>query len=153
VCSSDLKIEKLIQDTKSLEKEIQKLKTGSSGDMISDALKHAQDLDGVKIVNIRQDGLNPNELRLLADNVRDRLKSGIIVLSSVIDSQAAIVCMITQDLVKKYSAGEIVKNISKLAGGKGGGKPDMAQGGTKEIEKLDAALESLHEIVKKATLS
>jgi alanyl-tRNA synthetase len=147
------KIEKLIQDTKSLEKEIQKLKTGSSRDMISDALKHAQDLDGVKIVNIRQDGLNPNELRLLADNVRDRLKSGIILLSSVIDSQAAIVCMITQDLVKKYSAGEIVKNISKLAGGKGGGKPDMAQGGTKEIEKLDAALESLHEIVKKATLN
>jgi len=147
------KIEKLIQDTKSLEKEIQKLKTGSSGDMISDALKHAQDLDGVKIVNIRQDGLNPNELRLLADNVRDRLKSGIIVLSSVIDSQAAIVCMITQDLANKYSAGEIVKNISKLAGGKGGGKPDMAQGGTKEIEKLDAALESLHEIVKKATLN
>ena len=147
------KIEKLIQDTKSLEKEIQKLKTGSSRDMISDALNHAQDLDGVKIVNIRQDGLNPNELRLLADNVRDRLKSGIIVLSSVIDSQAAIVCMITQDLAKKYSAGEIVKNISKLAGGKGGGKPDMAQGGTKEIEKLDAALESLHEIVKKATLN
>jgi alanyl-tRNA synthetase len=147
------KIEKLIQDTKSLEKEIQKLKTGSSRDMISDALKHAQYLDGVKIVNIRQDGLNPNELRLLADNVRDRLKSGIIVLSSVIDSQAAIVCMITQDLANKYSAGEIVKNISKLAGGKGGGKPDMAQGGTKEIEKLDAALESLHEIVKKATLN
>ncbi|MFZ3138273.1 MAG: alanine--tRNA ligase [Thermodesulfovibrionales bacterium] len=147
------KIEKLIQDTKSLEKEIQKLKTGSSRDMISDALKHAQDLDGVKIVNMRQDGLNPNELRLLADNVRDRLKSGIIVLSSVIDSQAAIVCMITQDLSKKYSAGEIVKNISKLAGGKGGGKPEMAQGGTKEIEKLDAALESLHEIVKKATLN
>lgn len=147
------KIEKLIQDTKSLEKEIQKLKTGSSGDMISDALKHAQDLDGVKIVNIRQDGLNPNELRLLADNVRDRLKSGIIVLSSVIDSQAAIVCMITQDLAKKYSAGEIVKNISKLAGGKGGGKPEMAQGGTKEIEKLNAALESLHEIVKKATFN
>ena len=147
------KIEKLIQDTKSLEKEIQKLKTGSSGDMISDTLKHAQELDGVKIVNIRQDGLNPNELRLLADNVRDRLKSGIIVLSSVIDSQAAIVCMITQDLANKYSAGEIVKNISKLAGGKGGGKPDMAQGGTKEIEKLDAALESLHEIVKKATLN
>ncbi|MBM4145090.1 MAG: alanine--tRNA ligase [Nitrospira sp.] len=147
------KIEKLIQDTKSLEKEIQKLKTGFSGDIISDALKHAQELDGVKIINIRQDGLNPNELRLLADNIRDRLKSGIIVLSSVIDSQASIVCMITQDLAKKYSAGEIVKNISKLAGGKGGGKPEMAQGGTKEIEKLDAALESLHEIVKKATLN
>jgi alanyl-tRNA synthetase len=61
--------------------------------------------------------------------------------------------MVTKDLSNKYSAGEIVKEISKLAGGKGGGKPEMAQGGTKEIEKLDAALESLHEIVKKATLN
>lgn len=147
------KIEKIISDMKSMEKEIQKLKTGSSRDTVSDALNKTYDLDGVKIVNIRQDGLNQNELRLLADNVRDRLKSGIIVISSVTDSQAAILCMVTKDLSNKYSAGEIVKNISKLAGGKGGGKPDMAQGGTKEIEKLDAALESLHEIVKKATLN
>jgi alanyl-tRNA synthetase len=147
------KIEKIISDMKSMEKEIQKLKTGSSRDAVSDALNKTHDIDGVKIVNIRQDGLNQNELRLLADNVRDRLKSGIIVISSVTDSQAAILCMVTKDLSNKYSAGEIVKNISKLAGGKGGGKPDMAQGGTKEIEKLDAALESLHEIIKKATLN
>jgi len=147
------KIEKIISDMKSMEKEIQKLKTGSSRDTVSDALNKTHDIDGVKIVNIRQDGLNQNELRLMADNVRDRLKSGIIVISSVTDSQAAILCMVTKDLSNKYSAGEIVKEISKLAGGKGGGKPEMAQGGTKEIEKLDAALESLHEIVKKATLN
>jgi len=142
------KIEKLIQDTKSLEKEIQKLKTGFSRDMISDALREAQELNGVKIVKIRQDGLNQNELRILADNIKDRLKSGIIVVSSVNNSQAAIVCMVTKDLTNKYNAGEIVKNISNIAGGKGGGKPDMAQGGTREIEKLDSALESLYDIVK-----
>lgn len=142
------KVEKLLNDMKSMEKEIQKLKTGSTKDTISEALKEAHEFDGVKVVKIRQDGLNPNELRLLADNIRDRLKSGIIVVSSVIDSQAAIVCMVTKDLTNKYNAGEIVKNISKLAGGKGGGKPEMAQGGTKEIEKLGAALESLYDIVK-----
>jgi alanyl-tRNA synthetase len=147
------KIEKLLSDVKSMEKEIQILKTGSSKDVISAALKEAHILDGVNIVKIRQDGLKPNELRLLADNVRDRLKSGIIVLTSVTDSQAAIVCMVTKDLTKKYHAGEIIKNISKLAGGKGGGKPDMAQGGTKEIEKLDIALESLYNAIKKSTIS
>ena len=142
------KIEKLIQDTKSLEKEIQKLKTGSSRDMISEALKEAHEFDGVKVVKIRQDGLNPTELRLLADNIKERLKSGIIVVSSVTDSQAAIVCMVTKDLKDRYNAGEIVKNISIIAGGKGGGKSEMAQGGTKDIEKLDNALEALYDIIK-----
>ncbi|MEW6419063.1 MAG: alanine--tRNA ligase [Nitrospirota bacterium] len=147
------KIEKLLNDMKSLEKEVQKLKTGSIRDTISEALKEAQELNGVKIVKMRQDGLNQNELRLLADNIRDRLKSGIIVVSSVTDSQAAIVCMVTKDLKDKYHAGEIVKDIFRIAGGSGGGKPEMAQGGTREIEKLDSALESLYDIIKKTVMS
>ena len=142
------KVERLLDDIKSLEKEIQKLKTGSTGDVISDAVKDAFELNGVKIVKLRLDGLNTNELRLLADTMRDRLKSGVIVVSSVIDSQAAIVCMVTKDLKDRYNAGEIVKSISSIAGGKGGGKPEMAQGGTKDLEKLDNALESLYDIIK-----
>jgi alanyl-tRNA synthetase len=142
------KVEKLLNDIKALEKEIQKLKTGSTGDMISDAMKTATELNGIKIVKLRLDGLNTNELRLLADNMRDRLKSGIIVVSSVIDSQAAIVCMVTKDLKDRYNAGEIVKSISSIAGGKGGGNPEMAQGGTKDIERLDNALESIYDIIK-----
>jgi alanyl-tRNA synthetase len=142
------KVEKLLNDIKSLEKENQKLKTGSTRDVISDAVKDAFELNGVKIVKLRLDGLNTNELRLLADTMRDRLKSGIIVVSSVIDSQAAIVCMVTKDLKNRYNAGEIVKSISSIAGGKGGGKPEMAQGGTKDLEKLDNALESLYDIIK-----
>jgi alanyl-tRNA synthetase len=147
------KVEKLLNDIKSMEKEIQKLKTGSTKDTISEALKEAHEFDGVKVVKIRQDGLNPNELRLLADNLRDRLKSGVIVVSSVIDSQAAIVCMVTKDLKDRYNAGEIVKNISRIAGGKGGGKPEMAQGGTKDIEKLDNALGALYDIIKQVNLN
>jgi alanyl-tRNA synthetase len=142
------KIDKMINELKGMEKEMQKLKTGSAKDTISDALKGAFELNGIKLVLLRQDGLNPNELRLLADNVRDRLSSGIIVLTSVTDSQAAIVCVVTKDLTDKYHAGDIMRNISKTAGGKGGGKPDMAQGGTKNIEKLDAAIGSVYDIVK-----
>ncbi len=141
------KIQKLLSDMKFLEKEVQRLKTGSKTDTITEALNNAQELNGVKIVTVRQDGLNQNELRLLADNIRDRLKSGIIVVSSVIDSQAALVCMVTKDLKNKYNAGKIVKSIFKIAGGNGGGKPEMAQGGTKQIEKLDKALESLIDII------
>jgi alanyl-tRNA synthetase len=142
------KILKLISDAKSLEKEIRKIRTGTPGDTISDALKEAIELDGVRIVNIRQDGLRPDEIRLLADNVRDRLRSGIIVVVSVTDNQAAIVCMVTKDISNRYHAGNIVKSLSALAGGSGGGKPDMAQGGTKKIEKLDGALKSLPDIIQ-----
>ena len=146
------RIEKLISDTKSMEKEIQKLKTCSPGDTIANALNESRDLNGVKVVKIRQDGLNPNELRLFSDNIRDRLKSGIIVAVSVNNGNAAILCMVTRDLTAKYNAGDIVRDISAKAGGKGGGKPELAQGGTRNIERLNTALESLYEIIRK-TLS
>jgi alanyl-tRNA synthetase len=141
------KIEKLINDMKSLEKEVQRLKTGSSGDEIAEAIRNAHEHDGVKVIKIRKNGLNQNELRLLSDNIRDRLKSGIIVAYSVIENQAAIVCMITKDLKDRFHAGNIMKSIAKLAGGNGGGKPEMAQGGTKQIEKLNEVLESLNTII------
>lgn len=141
------KIEKLITDMKSLEKEVKRLKTGSSGDEIAEAIHNAHEHDGVKVIKVRKDGLNQNELRLFSDNIRDRLKSGIIVASSVLDNQAPIVCMVTKDLKNRYHAGKIMKSIAEIAGGKGGGKPDMAQGGTKQIEKLDKALESLDDII------
>ncbi len=142
------RVEKLLKTIKVLEKEIQKLKTGSR-DVIAEALKEVKEFKGIKVVKVRHDGLNPVELRNLADNIKDRLHSGIIVVSSVFDGKAAIVCMVTKDLKNKYHAGEIIKRISKIAGGSGGGKPEMAQGGTKEIEKLDEALESVYEVVDK----
>jgi alanyl-tRNA synthetase len=142
------KAEKLLNDIKSLEKEVQKLKT-SSKDVISEALNEAKELNGVKVVKIRYDGLNPEDLRHLADNIKDRLRSGIILVSSVSDAKAAIVCMVTKDLKDKYHAGEIIKKITKISGGSGGGKSEMAQGGTKEIEKLDQALETIFDMIKK----
>lgn len=142
------KIEKLLNDIKSLEKEVQKLKTCSK-DIISEALKEVKELKGVKVVKLRHDGLNQEELRHLADNIKGRLGSGIVLVSSVSDAKAAIVCMVTKDLKDKYHAGEIIKKITKIAGGSGGGKADMAQGGTKEIGKLERAIESIYDIVKK----
>ncbi|MEW6571630.1 MAG: alanine--tRNA ligase [Nitrospirota bacterium] len=146
------KVEKLLGEMKSLEREVQRLRTGATRDMISDALKNASELNGVKIVKMRQDGLNANELRLLADNIRDRLGSGIIIVTSVNDGQASFVCMVTKDLRDKYDAGEIIKNVSRAAGGKGGGKSDMAQGGTKDIERMNSAFESLHDIIKETII-
>jgi alanyl-tRNA synthetase len=142
------KIEKLQNDLKALEKKVQKLKTGSAGDIISDAIKNSNDLNGVKIVTLQQDGLNQNELRLVADKIRDRLKSGIIIVTSITNGHASIVCMVSKDLTDTYSAGEIIKSIAKASGGKGGGKADMAQGGIKDTSKLDTILSSLPAFIK-----
>ncbi len=142
------KLEKLQNDLKVLEKEVQKLKTGDSRDVISDALKNSNDLNGVKIVTLQQDGLNQNELRLVADKIRDRLKSGIIIVTSITNGHASIVCMVSKDLTEIYHAGEIMKSIAKASGGKGGGKADMAQGGIKDISKLYSLLNSLPDIIK-----
>ncbi len=143
-----LKIEKLLNELKSSEKEIQRLKTGSSKDTIADAIKNAADFQGIKIVRIRQDGLNQNELRLLADNVRDRLGSGVIVIISATNGQASVVCMVTKDLLRTLNANNIIKGIANISGGRGGGKPDLAQGGTKNIDKLNEALDSLLDIIE-----
>jgi alanyl-tRNA synthetase len=108
----------------------------------------ARKIDGVAAVSYRIDGIDAKDLRVLADNVRDALGSGILVLASVKDDQAALVAMVTKDLTSSYTAGTILREIATAAGGKGGGKPDTAQGGTKDIAKLDKALDSLYDILK-----
>jgi alanyl-tRNA synthetase len=114
----------------------------------SSLLDLVRDVDGVKVLSCRVDNLEQKDLRVLADNVRDRLGSGVIVIASAKDDQASIVAMVTKDLTNRFSAGEILKNVAAQSGGRGGGKPDMAQGGTKELEKLDNALESVYALVK-----
>ncbi|MDI6801782.1 MAG: alanine--tRNA ligase [Thermodesulfovibrionales bacterium] len=142
------RVEKLLGDMKELEKEIETLKGKIASQSSSSLIEKVKEINGIKVLSCRADGIEQKDLRVLADNVRDRLGSGVIVLASVKDSQAALLAMVTKDLTKKYNAGEILKRISEIAGGRGGGKPDMAQGGTKDIEKLDNALESVYDLVR-----
>lgn len=143
------RLRKLVAEMKELEKALEKLKGKSAAESSSEILERMRDVGGVKVVACRLDGMEAKDLRVLADNVRDGLGSGILMLASVKDDQAAIVAMVTKDLAERFSAGDILKKVAAAAGGRGGGKPDIAQGGTKEIKKLDKALESLYDIVKK----
>ena len=97
------------------------------------------------------DGLEQKDLRVFADNVRDRLGAGIIVLASGKDGQAAMLATVTRDLSGQFSAGDLLKNIAAQVGGKGVGKAEMAQGGVSGLESmdiLDKALQSVYDIVK-----
>jgi alanyl-tRNA synthetase len=142
------KVRLLIEELKTLQREKEKLKGEAVRDRAIEAVKGARTLDGVKVVSYRVDGLHQKDLRSLADNVRDRLGSGIIVLASAKDNQASFVAMVTKDLKERFNAGEILKKVAAASGGRGGGKAEMAQGGTKQIDKLDSALSSVYDIVR-----
>lgn len=142
------RVEKLLSDIKELDKEMEELKAKSASISALSVIEKARDINGAKVLACRVDNLEQKDLRVLADNIRDRLGSCIIVIASAKDGQASIIAMVTKDLVKKYNAGEILKKVAELSEGKGGGKADMAQGGTKEIEKLDKALQAVYDLVK-----
>jgi alanyl-tRNA synthetase len=86
-------------------------------------------------------------MRELADKFRDKLKSGIVVLGSTAESKALLVVVVTKDLTSRYHAGNIIKQISSIIGGSGGGRPDMAQAGGNMPEKLDEALAKAYDII------
>lgn len=142
------KVRKLLFDIKELEKSLDKFKGRSASEKSAKILETARDINGIKVISHRIDGMDSKDLRDLADKVRDGLGSGILLLASVKDDQAAMVAMVTRDLVGQYKAGDFLKQVAAAAGGRGGGKPDIAQGGTKEINKLDKAINSLYDIIK-----
>ncbi|MEJ2696828.1 MAG: alanine--tRNA ligase [Candidatus Sulfobium sp.] len=141
------KVQKILSEMKNMERSIEKLKGRSAADISTAILEKIRDVDGVKVVSSRLDGVEPKDLRVTADKVRDGMGSGILVLASVKDEQASIVAMVTRDLTDRYNAGDILREVATAAGGRGGGKREIAQGGTKDIKRLDKALESLYDIV------
>jgi alanyl-tRNA synthetase len=143
----------LLKELRDLQRENEKLRGASMKDASMDIVKAARTVAGLKVISRRVDGLSQKELRDLADKVRDRLGSGIIVLASALDGQASFLAVVTRDLTGRFRAGEILRSVASASGGRGGGKPDMAQGGTRELDKLDSALESVYDIVREGGAS
>ena len=93
------------------------------------------------------DVTNPKDLREYADRVKDKLQSGIAVLGAKNADKVMLLCVVTKDLTDRFKAGEIIRELSEMVGGKGGGRPDMAQGGGNRPEKLEQALQSVYEMI------
>ncbi len=108
----------------------------------------AEDIKGVKIIAAQVPSLSPQVLRDMSDLLRERLKSGIIVLGTVFEDKPSFLAVVTQDLVSKgYNAGNIVREVAKVTGGSGGGKPTIAQAGGKDKRKIDEALQIVKNLV------
>jgi len=130
------KIEKLIQDHKDLEHEVEALRKQTSTNLVSDLLSQRQNINGINCVYSLVKASNPDELKALADQLREGLQSGIIVLVAEIDSKVTILVVVTKDLCNAHPAGKIVAKLAEIVDGRGGGKPDMAMAGGKAVDKI-----------------
>jgi len=101
----------------------------------------------VKVLAARHENGDPEAMRELADKLRDQLKSGIVVLGGEKDGKATLLVAVTSDLARKYPAGNLVKELSKTLGGRGGGKAELAQAGGGDPAQLDAALARAYDLV------
>jgi len=140
------RIERLINEVRLKEREIERLRSSSATREINTMLTGLREVDGVRVLARRVDGLDMKALRLLADSLRERITSGIIVLGSVLDGQVYYIAAVTKDLTQRFSAADILRTVT---GGKGGGRPDMAQGGSKDVEGVDKVINSVIDIVRK----
>ena len=114
----------------------------------SSGLDEVQKIGDVSVLIKKIEGMDAKTLRTFIDNTKNQLKSGIVVVGSVADGKVSMAVGVTKDLTGKYHAGNIIKSIAVIVGGSGGGRPDMAQAGGPEIEKLDEALKKAEELIR-----
>ena len=141
------KVDALVKEKKNLEKELAALKAKIASKSVDDIDSAIREINGVKVLAKRVEIENPSQLRDLADKFKNKLGSGVLLLGAESGGKALLIAVVTKDLTGQYKAGDIVKKAASLVGGGGGGRPDMAQAGGTKPENLDAALESVYEIM------
>jgi len=137
------KIAQIMDNVRTLEKELSRLKSkvaSSQGDELAD---RAFDVKGVKVIAAALEGADAKGLREAVDKLKDKLKSAAVVLAAAHNGKVSLIAGVTSDLTARLKAGELVNHVAQQVGGKGGGRPDMAQAGGTDAAKLPQALESV----------
>ncbi|HHW03473.1 MAG TPA: alanine--tRNA ligase [Thermoanaerobacterales bacterium] len=143
------KINELMERLKEQEREIEALSQQAINAQIEDIILKKIDIDGIDVISTRVKARGMEDLRKMSDALRQKLKSGIIVLGSVTGEKVNFVASVSEDLIKKgYNAGKIVKHVAAITGGGGGGRSDFAQAGGKNPEKIEEALSSIARILR-----
>ncbi len=145
----DMKAEQLSQEVKDVKKKLEALNAKMASGKLDDVLKNKVEIGGITVVCGRVDGLAAGDLRTLGDSLKDKIGCGIAVLASHSEDKIAFLATATKDAVAKgVHAGMVIKQITQIAGGSGGGKPDMAQGGGKDESKISEALSKVNSIIE-----
>lgn len=143
------KVESINEDIKSLEKELKELKSQIALNSLDSFIAEKKDIDGISFIARKVEFENQNDLRDLIDKLRDKLGTSVIVFANVYQEKLTFTVGVSKDLnARKINAGNIVKEVAKLVGGNGGGRPDIASAGGKDLSKVDFALANAEEILK-----
>jgi alanyl-tRNA synthetase len=141
-------VERLLEDKKTLEKRIDQMKDKLARAQVAELESAVKEMKGVKVLAVQVPGMDREQLRTLVDSLRAKWKSMVVVLASSEDSNVSIVSGVTKDLTSKVHAGKLVGVVAQAVGGKGGGRPDMAEAGGKNPAGLPAALEAVYTSVE-----
>jgi alanyl-tRNA synthetase len=137
-------VEKLLANDRALAKQVEQLKEKLAQAAVGALEAQARTVKGARVLAARVDGMDRQQMRSVADALRNKWKSAVVVLASGETGNVAIVAAVTKDLTAKVQAGKLVSAVAQATGGKGGGRPDMAEGGGKDAAALDGALEAVY---------
>src|SRR5690606_2393101 len=142
------KVKALLERNRPLPPELEQLKAKLASSAGSDLATSAVDVQGVKVVAARLDGVDRKSLMDMVDQLKNKLGTAVVLLAAQEEDKVSVVAGVTKNLTDRLKAGDLVKSVSEIIGGKGGGRPDMAQGGGSDIAKLPTALESVQSWVE-----
>jgi alanyl-tRNA synthetase len=135
------------EEMKKLRRELDQIRMKSASASVSDAASSAVEVKGVKVLAQRVDGIEKSQMRELVDQLRGKLGSGVVVLGAAVDGKVSLIVGVTKDLTSRVQAGKIVGLLAAQVGGKGGGRPDLAEAGGSDAGSLDGALQGAAGVV------
>jgi alanyl-tRNA synthetase len=141
-------LEKKDSEIKRLQRELDQARMKSASSTVASASENVKEVRGVKVLAHRVDNLERQQMRTLVDQLRDKLGSGVVVLGSATNGNVALIVSVTKDLTSKLQAGKIIGPVAQKVGGKGGGRPDMAEAGGNNPQELNAALAESYVVVE-----
>jgi alanyl-tRNA synthetase len=141
-------LDKKDAEIKRLARELDQVRMKSASSSTANIAEKVKEVKGVKVLAHRVDNLERSQLRTLVDQLRDKIGSGVVVLGSASDSNVALIVGVTKDLTSRVQAGKVIGPVAQKVGGKGGGRPDLAEAGGKDTAALDAALDGAYGVVE-----
>jgi alanyl-tRNA synthetase len=143
-----LELDKKDAEIKRLQRELDQVRMKSASSSVASVGERIKDVKGIKVLAHRVDNLDRPQMRSLVDQLRDKLGSGVVVLGSTTNGSVSLIVGVTKDLISRIQAGKVIGPVAQKVGGKGGGRPDLAEAGGKDPGGLDSALESAYGVVE-----